>query len=176
MKPGVKWLLVAFVALIAAWAGFAINRSSLVPDPESEKAAVQLLGMAFTTADGQTKKLADWQGRILVVNFWATWCQPCREEMPEFSRAQDEYGSKGVQFVGIAIDEAANVVEFSKKEPVTYPLLIAPAEMPGLIAKLGNQQQALPFTIIVSRDGKLFSSHLGRLTKENLAKELVPLL
>ena len=176
MKSGGKWLLLVFVVLAATWAGFELNRSSRMPDAESERAVAQLLTMPFTTAEGQTKKLADWQGKILVVNFWATWCPPCREEMPEFSRAQDKYGPNGVQFVGIALDEAANVVEFSKKEPVTYPLLIAPPEMPGLTAKLGNQQQVLPFTVVVSRDGKLISSHLGRLTEDNLAKELVPLL
>lgn len=176
MKSGGKWLLLVFVVLAAAWAGFELNRSSRMQYPESERAIAQLLAMPFTTVEGQTKKLADWQGKILVVNFWATWCPPCREEMPEFSRAQDQYGPNGVQFVGIAIDEAAKVVEFSKKEPVTYPLLIAPPEMPGLTAKLGNQQQVLPFTVVVNRDGKLISSHLGRLTEDNLAKELVPLL
>lgn len=176
MKPGVKWLLVVMVALIATWAGIEIKRSTGVADPDSEKAVAQLLTMPFTTAEGQTRTLADWQSKVLVINFWATWCPPCREEMPEFSQAQEKYGSKGIQFVGIAIDEAANVAAFSKKELVNYPLLIAPAEMPGMIARLGNQQQGLPFTLIVSRDGKLISRHLGRLTKETLEQALVPLL
>ena len=131
---------------------------------------------ALTTPDGQAKKLGDWQGKVLVINFWATWCPPCREEMPEFSRAQDQYGPNGVQFAGIAIDEAANVVEFSKKTPVAYPLLLGPADLPNLMAKLGNQQQALPFTIIVGRDGKLKSSHMGRMSKDDLEKLLTPLL
>ena len=176
MKSGGKWLLVVFVALAAAWTGFELHRSSGTPDPESEKVVGRLLTMSFTTAEGQTKKLADWQGKILVINFWATWCPPCREEIPEFARAQDQYGPNGVQFIGIAIDEAANVIEFKKRTSVTYPLLIAPPEMPGLTAKLGNQMQALPFTIIVGRDGKLRSSHLGRLSEEDLAKQLTPLL
>ncbi|MFY9328739.1 MAG: TlpA disulfide reductase family protein [Georgfuchsia sp.] len=165
-----------FVALAAAWAGIELNRSTQMSDPESERVAAQLLAMSFTTPERQNKKLSDWQGKVLVVNFWATWCPPCLEEMPELSRAQDQYGPDGVQFVGIAIDETANVVEFSKNKPVIYPLLIAPPELPGLFAKLGNPQQGLPFTLIVGRDGKLRSSHLGRLTEEDLVKLLAPLL
>lgn len=176
MKPGGKWLLLVFVALIAAWAGMELRHSSPMADPESDATVAQLLATPFKTADGQDRKLAGWQGKLLVVNFWATWCPPCIEEIPEFSRAQTQYSVNGVQFVGIAIDDAANVVEFSKKTPAAYPLLIAPPEMPGLIAKLGNQQQGLPFTIIISRDGKLRSIHVGRLTEEELTKQLAPLL
>lgn len=177
MKLGGKWLLIVLVALAAALSGINFGRRSSVPEqrqpgPESEAAVAQLMTLTFLTPEGQTRKLADWQGKVLVINFWATWCPPCREEMPELSRVQDQYGPAGIQLLGVAIDETANVVEFSKKTPVTYPLLIAPAELPGLFAKLGNQQQGLPFTIIVGRDGKLRSSHLGRLSEEYLGKLL----
>lgn len=177
MKQGGKWLLVVLVGVVAAWAGIEFGRWSQTPErappsPENSGAITQLLTAPLTTTDKQIKKLADWQGKVLVVNFWATWCPPCREEMPEFSLAQDRYGPNGVQFVGIAIDEGTNVVEFSKKTPVTYPLLIASAELPALMGKLGNLQGGLPFTIIIGRDGKPFFSHLGLLNREELAKQL----
>lgn len=182
MKFGViKWLLIVVVAALATWAGIEFGRwshapQSLPPSPENGDAVQQLLVTSFKTPNNEAKKLNDWQNKILVINFWATWCPPCREEMPEFSRAQEKYGASNVQFVGIAIDEAANVVEFSKKTPVAYPLLIASPDLTALMAKLGNQQQVLPFTVIIGRDGKLISSHLGRLNGAELVTQLTPLL
>ena len=176
-----KWLLVAAVALLAGWGGVEFGRKmhpSEVTPPATQgvDAVAQLMATALTTPDGKAKKLADWQGKLLVINFWATWCPPCREEMPEFSRAQDQYGANGVQFVGIAIDEADKVIEFSKKTPVVYPLLVGPSELQSLMTKLGNQQGGLPFTVIIGRDGKLKSSHLGQLSKDELRNLLSPLL
>ncbi len=181
MKPAVKWLLVAVVALAAGWGGVEFGRWThptevTPPSAQGIDGVSQLMAAALTTPNGQAKKIADWHGKVLVINFWATWCPPCREEMPEFSRAQDHYGANGVQFVGIAIDEAANVIEFSKKTPVVYPLLVGPPELPSLMTTLGNQQGGLPFTVIIGRDGKLKSSHLGQLSTDELGKLLSPLL
>jgi thiol-disulfide isomerase/thioredoxin len=181
MKSGGKWLLVAAVAIAAAWAGVEFGRWSRgveAPGPADQRsgdAVTQLLAMPLMLASGQPKKLSDWQGKVLVVNFWATWCPPCREEMPEFSLAQNKFGANGIQFVGIAIDSVNNVVEFSKTTPVTYPLLIASSDMPSLIARLGNTLQVLPFTIFINREGKLVSSHLGRLSREDIEKQLASL-
>ncbi len=174
-----KWGLVVAVAAVAGWAGLEYGRWSRGPiltGPESNGASAQLLATPLISPSGQARKLSDWQGRIMVVNFWATWCPPCLEEMPEFSRAQDQYGPDGVQFVGIAIDDSDNVVKFSAKTPVVYPLLLGPPDLPALMARLGNQQQVLPFTVIIGRDGKLHSSHIGRLTKEDLGRQLAPVL
>jgi len=180
MRSAGKWVLVLGVALLAAWAGHEFGQrartSEVSTNPENEAAVSRLLATTLTAPDGKSVPLANWQGKVLVVNFWATWCPPCREEMPEFSQAQDEYGANGVQFVGIAIDNAANVADFNKKSPVAYPLLLGAADLPELMAKLGNQQQVLPFTVIIDRTGKLRSSHLGRVTKDILSKQLAPLL
>ena len=176
-------LLVMVVAAVAAWAGIEFGRwsrasqsaqSTTENNSKNGNPIVNLLATSLKTPQGEPKKLADWQGKLLVVNFWATWCPPCREEMPEFSRAQDKLGANGVQIVGIAIDEAANVVEFSKLTPVNYPLLIAPSDISSLMAALGNRQQGLPFTVIIGRDGKLILSHLGQLTGAELTKQLAP--
>ena len=179
---GASWQLVIVVGVIAALAGAQFGRWSHDPAsppqsvPTTSGAVEQLLDMPLMSLAQKTQKLSVWKDKILVVNFWATWCPPCREEMPEFSLAQDKYGPDGVQFVGIAIDNLPNVVEFTSKIQISYPLLIAQADMAGFTARLGNQAQALPFTIIIGRDGKLKSSHLGQLSKEDLAKQLAPLL
>ena len=178
MNPSLKWVLVAALALAAAWGGVEFGRWSHAPEttpgPTSNNAIFELMATPLTTLDGKTKTLNDWKGKVLVVNFWATWCPPCREEMPEFSLLQDKYGPDGVQFVGIAIDDAANVAQFKLKTPVTYPLLIGAPNSPELMVKLGDQQQGLPFTVIVGRDGKLMSSNLGRVSAEDLARHLPP--
>ena len=121
---------------------------------------------------GQPQSLGQWRGKVLVVNYWATWCHPCREEMPGFSRLQDKFRDKGVQFVGISIDDAAKIVEFQKDTPVTYPLLIGDIESMKNSADLGNTRQALPFTAVFDRQGKLATTKLGRLSE----KELEPVL
>lgn len=179
---GSRWLLVIVVGLAAAFAGIGVRRWSNTTDLDSTlvesagNATQELLQAPLVTVQGDSLKLSAWKGKVLVVNFWATWCPPCREEMPEFSLAQDRYGPNGVQFVGIAIDNVSNVVEFRSKSLITYPLLIAPADMTNTMARLGNQAQALPFTVIINRDGKLVSSHLGRLSKDDLATKLAALL
>jgi peroxiredoxin len=101
------------------------------------------------------KASEQWRGRILVLNYWATWCFPCREEMPGFSRLQDNFTNKGVQFVGISIDEAAKIIEFQKETPVSYPLLIGDMKTMTNSAELGNSRQALPFTVVFDRNGQL---------------------
>jgi thiol-disulfide isomerase/thioredoxin len=90
---------------------------------------------------------------VLVVNFWATWCAPCREEMPEFIRAQGEWGGRGLQFVGIAVDQADKVRQFAGEIGLNYPALIGGYGAMELSKSLGNQLMALPFTVIIGRDG-----------------------
>src|SRR5215469_3917553 len=91
----------------------------------SEQNAVgQLWSAAVTNPDGKPQSLAIYKGRPIVVNFWASWCGPCVEEMPELSALQREYAKKGIQFVGVGVDSAANIKTFLKKVPVDYPIYI----------------------------------------------------
>jgi len=91
----------------------------------AEAAALQrLLATPLLDLQGNSVTLSNWRGQILVVNFWATWCPPCREELPGFSRQQTKFRGKGVQFVGIALDSTDKVRVFAEKYPVTFPLLV----------------------------------------------------
>jgi thiol-disulfide isomerase/thioredoxin len=121
----------------------------------------QLLAQTLPDVHGVMQPLRQWQGKLLVVNFWATWCSPCREEMPEFSRLQSKHAAKGVQFVGIALDSADKVTDFSRQRPVVYPLLIASHTTMPIMKGLGNTPAGLPFTVIIDRHGKLVRSWLG---------------
>ena len=114
--------------------------------------------------------MAQWQGKLLVVNFWATWCAPCREEMPEFVRAQKEFGGKGLQFVGIAVDEADKVRQFADDIQLNYPALIGGYGAMELSRSLGNRMMALPFTIVIGRDGAIAHTQLGPLKDAQLRR------
>jgi peroxiredoxin len=135
-----------------------------------------LLELELPDLAGKSQPLAQWKGKILVANYWATWCPPCRDEMPGFSRLHQRYASKGVQFVGISIDSADKVRDFQKTTPVSYPLLVGGMEAAATSADIGNPSQGLPFTAIFDRSGALHSVKLGRLKEADLEQRLQELL
>lgn len=131
-----------------------------------------LFNLTLQGANGDKQSLAQWRGKVLVVNFWATWCTPCREEMPEFSRISEAYAAKGVQFVGIGIDSVDNVQKFSKEMPVAYPLLVGENDAIQSSAAVGNKVMALPFTAILSRKGTVTQTKLGKMGERELKDAL----
>ncbi len=119
----------------------------------------------------KSQRFSQWQGKPLIINFWATWCGPCREEIPEFIALQKQYSGK-VQFVGIAIDEVKDVAAFAKQYAINYPTLIGEANAMELMRKEGNQLGGLPFTAIYNAKGERIAIELGRLKKEKLENYL----
>lgn len=117
-----------------------------------------------------------WTGKVLVLNYWATWCPPCLHELPLFAQVQREHGDGGLQVVGIAIDEKENVARFLADHPVNYPILLGEAEAIALSLQLGNRLQGLPFTAIFDRSGKRVYAQAGEMTQDDLTSALAPLL
>jgi peroxiredoxin len=107
-----------------------------------------------------------------VVNFWATWCPPCVEEMPALQDVRDGYRGKGVEVVGIGIDNAAKIAEFRSRHGLTLPLLVAGAGGSDLNRALGNTNGALPFTVLIGADGRVLERHLGQVKPEQLRRWL----
>ena len=127
-----------------------------------------LLALSLPDTHGTAQPLAQWRGKVMVVNFWATWCGPCREEMPEFVRAQRELGSKGLQVIGIAIDQPDKVAAFAKELDLNYPALIAGYETLDVAKPLGNRLLGLPFTVVLDRQGRVAHTQLGPMKPEQL--------
>lgn len=168
-RPWILWaayVLAAVVALVAGlYAGGLLDRGE--PGAKGRDAAA-LYGVALPDLAGAEQSLAQWKGKVLVVNFWATWCTPCRDEMPEFVQAQRELGGRGLQFVGIAIDQADKVQQFAQELGLNYPALIGGYGAIELSRTFGNRLGALPFTIVVDRSGRIAHTQLGPLRDASL--------
>jgi thiol-disulfide isomerase/thioredoxin len=135
-------------------------------------AVAQLLDTPLRDVAGKPQTLAPYKGRVLVVNFWASWCRPCVAEMPELVRLHDAYASKGIEFVGIGVDSQQNVQSFLKKVPVDYPILVSGFGGADLARSLGNTIGALPFTVVIDANGVVRSTKLGQVAPAELRKTL----
>ena len=172
-----KRLVVGLVAaLIALAAGVYVGLESRQErSPElsiAPDAIARLFATQLNDSASRPQAFAQWRGKTLVINFWATWCPPCREEMPAFSRLQSKYAATGVQFVGIALDTAEQVTTFAQQYPVSYPLLIADSAGAELTRQLGNAQMALPYTLLLDAGGKVRFTRLGRVSEQELERLL----
>jgi thiol-disulfide isomerase/thioredoxin len=130
---------------------------------------VDIWPLRFERPEGGELALADLRGRPLVLNFWATWCPPCVEEMPMLDRFHRAQGADGWQVAGLAIDSAEPVREFLGRHPVGFPIGLAGVKGVTLARSLGNQRGALPFSVIYEATGKAIARKLGALTPEELA-------
>lgn len=162
-----RWLPFAGIGLLAALAGVSLwlaGRNAIPPALESgpvdaSPAAIQ--SARFRDGAGNPHTLAQFPGKVLVVNFWATWCTPCREEMPGFVKLQSRWQDRGVQFVGLAQDEPAKVAAFGRELGINYPLWLGEAEVMDLSRRLGNRQGVLPHTVLLDAQGRVIESHIG---------------
>jgi thiol-disulfide isomerase/thioredoxin len=111
-----------------------------------------------------------------VVNFWATWCPPCRQEVPEFIALQKQYGAQGLQFVGIALDEKAKIQNFMDEVGINYPVLVGDLEAIALAQTSGNRLGGLPYTVVIDQKGNIIATEMGALSKEKLIAIISPLL
>jgi thiol-disulfide isomerase/thioredoxin len=131
---------------------------------------------SLSDPSGRPQMMSQWRGKVLVVNFWATWCAPCRKEIPALIRVQHKYALNGVQFVGIALDNVSKVRDYAEEMRIDYVLLIGGIETLGVTKDLGNRAGVLPFTVVLDRAGKVAYGHTGALTEALLGDVLTPLL
>lgn len=173
MKPVLVTVTAIVIMLAAAASGF-LAHQWLNPSPapgitaDSKPAREDVIGSQrpdFSLPDlqGETRSIAEWDGKLLVINFWATWCPPCLEEIPVFVSLQEEYRSQGLQFLGIALQDAEEVRDFVAETAMNYPVLTGYREVIKIASTLGNHMGALPYTVIVNREGVVKFIHAGPL-------------
>jgi thiol-disulfide isomerase/thioredoxin len=168
-------LLVVAIAALAAAAGVAIQ-SVLLDGAKPASSSETLLRASFNDLSGNAQNIAQWRGKVIVANFWATWCPPCLKEIPDFIEMQARYRAQGLQFVGIAIDQPEKVAAYMEKVEFNYPVLVGGLEAAEISRELGNRHGALPFTVVLDRSGKVNAVNVGSLDIARLSKMVDPLL
>jgi thiol-disulfide isomerase/thioredoxin len=153
------WLMGAAGAVAAAaGAGWYTWRRG-----DEDAASQEIWSLKFPRPEGGAPlEMAAWRGRPLLVNFWATWCVPCIQEMPELDRFRREFVGRGGEVLGLAVDGAVPVLAFLHKRPVSFPIALAGFEGTDLSRRLGNSAGALPFSVVFGRDGRIVRRKLGQ--------------
>ncbi|HEX4597153.1 MAG TPA: TlpA disulfide reductase family protein [Burkholderiaceae bacterium] len=166
---------VAFIALglavaLALGAGAVWTWQRSAANAAAAQAATWLYDVKLPDADGVEHPLQAWRGTLLVVNFWATWCTPCIEEMPELQRFADEFANHNVAVIGIGVDDADRIRDFRREHALRLPLLAAGFDGMDLARRLGNPDPVLPYTALISPDGRILEQHSGRIQPPELRR------
>ena len=172
-----KWIFTG-VGVLALTAGAALwlgTQNRPVASTPVEAAPAALYAATFHDLEGGAQSLGRFEGKVVVLNFWATWCGPCREEMPAFARLQARWAAKGVQFVGISNEEPHRVAPFAKGLGVNYPLWVGGEEVGELSRRLGNGTGVLPHTVLLDRSGNVLESRVGAYPEDRLDRRLANL-
>jgi thiol-disulfide isomerase/thioredoxin len=160
-------VVVAGLAGAAAW--YAWERHGAAPAAPPAAAPLRLAERVpeFTLVDreGQPRTLSHWKGKSLIVNFWATWCAPCRREIPLLGELQQAYGPAGFQVIGIAADYRDKVLAYADEAKIGYPLLIGEQEALDAAAAYGIEVVGFPFTVFSDAEGRVVAAHVGELTR-----------
>ena len=156
------------VGLAAAALGAGVAAWRLRPGEPLPEAQADFWGQRFMQPQGGELSVAPWRGRPLLVNFWATWCPPCVEELPMIEAFWRENGPKGLQVLALAIDQPSSVRRFLERQPLSFPVGLAGLEGSQLAKSLGNAQGGLPFSVFFGKDGRIWKQKLGQLTKADL--------
>ena len=166
------WLLAALVGAAATGLGAWLSARRLAPAAVPDEAAETLFTHTFPDPDGTPQALDQWRGKLLVVNFWATWCPPCVEEMPDLQAVRDTYRGRGVEIVGIGIDNADKIRAFRDRLGLQLPLLVAGAGGSQLGQALGNRAGVLPYTALIDRSGRVVQRKVGQIKPAELQQWL----
>jgi thiol-disulfide isomerase/thioredoxin len=165
-----RMLAVLAVAALAAGAGAYLYRSRVTapaiaaPEPPPMVLAATLPDISLADRDGEMRSFDHWQGRSLIVNFWATWCAPCRREIPLLEKLQREHSADGFQVIGVAVDFRDKVLAYAAEMKIDYPLLIGEQEAMDAAAAFGVDMVGLPFTVFSDAQGRIIAAHMGELT------------
>jgi thiol-disulfide isomerase/thioredoxin len=163
--------LLAVIAVVAGAVGFAAYRVTL-PSPETTVIRPAAKGLPETlpefsleNRDGTLQSIRDWPGKSMIVNFWATWCAPCRREIPLLNALHRTRGAEGFQIVGVAVDFREDVLRYATEIGIDYPLLIGEQDGLNAVNAFGLETIGFPFTAFTDDQGRIVTLHIGELTE-----------
>ena len=173
MKISNYFLIAVGGAVIGAATGFAFRSMDTaqtpgIPQPVASVQEVSKVPeFSYPDLDGRQRHSSEFADKVVVLNFWATWCPPCRKETPEFVQLQETYADN-VQFIGIAIDDEDPVREFADTYGMNYPVLLGDVDAVAMSRQLGNRYEGLPFTVVAAPGGDVVLRHAGELNRDQL--------
>ena len=163
-----QWALLISAGLIAAILGIGLSSFKHRTTEAKDQAVELFLKEELKGPDGAIHATKEWRNKILVLNFWASWCPPCVEEMPTLAKAYSLYKDKNVLFVGIGVDSPSNIRQFLEKTPINYPITVNPIEGVNWAKNMGNPSGGLPFTVLVDEKGVIKKTKLGKISEDEL--------
>ena len=164
-------IVAGLVIIIAAAAGYIVQlQYSISLEDQDTEVPVSLERVEFVLPhiDGSERRLSDWDGESRLVNFWATWCAPCRREIPLLKQLQTEKPEKGLQVIGIAVDYMEDVRAYAEDAQFNYPILVGQEEAIEVAEASGVEFIGLPFTMVISPDGTLVATHMGEIMQPHV--------
>lgn len=169
------WLMAGLAMLAGVLASLYLN-TGVIETRQDQNAAISLDQINLPDLDGNKQSLSQWQGKVLLVNFWATWCPPCREEIPVFLSLRKKFSSDGFEVVGISIDDANKVKQYRRSMQIDYPLLDGEQSGMPLMVSLGNPTGGLPFSVLYDRSGDVVQIKTGAYGHQELQDLIEKLL
>ena len=177
-------IVIALFALACFVAGIVLYVVVFAPQPTQTASTSKPVSMVdqrrpdFTLLDTSDKKhdIAEWDGKVILLNFWATWCPPCRHEIPAFIDTYNKFHDKGLMIVGVALDSKQNAIDFVDPMGINYPILVAEQTGIGLTQEYGNHLGVLPYSVIIDRKGVIRHTISHELTQQQAEQLITPLL
>jgi len=188
VKKSARVILYLLLALASGAAGYLLSQARYAPGPAAGTAPARASGnsaalvgtvrpdFSLPDLEGRRHGPGEWSGKILVLNFWATWCPPCLHEIPAFIRLQEKYTGRDVQFVGIALQKPEEVRDFVVAKGINYPILAGEAEVIKVAEEYGNRIGTLPYTVIIDRRQQVAFIKRGPLTETEAEQVILSLL
>ena len=165
MKRAVLWTVLTGLVFVSAYLGYRLYHF-LQDGPAGSFVGRHRPEFTLPDLDGQLRSISEWDGKVIALNFWATWCPPCLKEVPEFVLLQTKYQAAGLQFIGVALQKPAEVRQFVAEHGMNYPVLTGELEVIKLAESYGNHIGALPYTVIIDRNGQIAHVKPGVLPTE----------
>lgn len=158
-------------------ASFTDAKATTTKLPSGTNNAWKMESFSLPDLQGKVHHLSDWKGKVILLNFWASWCGPCQYEIPEFVRYQETYRDKGLQIVGIGVDVLNKLKNTARSLDINYPVLVLdPAKSRPVLSQWGNPKGVIPHSIVIRRDGVIEYIHRGKMGSEDFEAYVLPLL